>query len=90
MKEPSARGKAVDSMLNAARSISKHKMCTETAVYKAKNKTLISYEILFDSISEYLRLGDPEYRAQANVKEKKSLVVSKMFGLYMMLLLATC
>jgi hypothetical protein len=51
--------------------------------FDQRPKDLVSYEELMKSVEEYRNYGNPKYRGLGDIISKRSLKVSKHFGLFL-------
>jgi hypothetical protein len=57
--------------------------------FSRKEKYTVAYDILVAKINEYREKGNPKWRNAKHDQERKSLQISKLFGLYMTFLVIT-
>lgn len=76
-------------MYQLARKICGYNELKASVVIQERPKDLVGYDDLVAAINEYRDIGDPDFRDSDDKKVKKSLEISKLFGLFMTLAVIT-
>jgi len=87
-----SRDKAIQAMYHMNSMICGYDIRQAKTNFEQLPKQLVSYDRLIQCVCEYRDLGDPNYRSpkeEGDKMKKKQLAISKMFGLFLTLLVVS-